>query len=72
MSRKNTPRIENHMRAIRPLGGAAALAQRSDEDRHEIAQIGGKARAEQLSSRQRSAIARKAALARWALKRQVT
>lgn len=70
MPRKNSKLVEKHLRKIRPLGGKAALALRTEADRVEVAQLGGAARAEKLSSRRRSQIAKNAALARWASKRQ--
>jgi len=63
MSKKNP-----HAMALGKLGGDAR-AKLSPDQLSDIAQAGGVARAQKLTKAQRSAIAKKAAKARWETKR---
>jgi len=65
--------LREHARRIAPLGGKAAMQNRTEEERKEFArsggEVGGAARAKALSPKRRSEIAKKAAAARWAKKK---
>lgn len=66
MGRRSKPQTVAEMAS---LGGKASMGKRSSEERREFARQGGiagsKARAKNLTKKQRSDIARKAARARW-------
>lgn len=61
-----------HAAALGKLGGKASMKKRTATEREEFARMGGtaggKARADKLTPKKRSAIAKKAAAARWAKK----
>lgn len=62
--------MREHQQNIAPSGGKARMDAMTPEERIEFARsggnVGGNARSKALSPKRRSAIAKKAALARWA------
>lgn len=61
--------LREHNRRIGKLGGKARQDSMSDAERTEFATAGGDARAASLTKERRSAIAKKAAAARWGEKK---
>jgi hypothetical protein len=63
-----------HAVALGKLGGKSSMKARGKQDREEFARagglLGGPARAKKLTKKQRQDIAKKAATARWAKKRE--
>jgi len=66
--------LADHLRLISPHGGKARSAAMTDQERKAFARsgglAGGKARATVLSKKRRQQIAKKAAEARWARRKQ--